>query len=97
MLVLSNYSDKAFKECWNALDFLPYVDGGILSFKDKLIKPDPAIYHLILDRYHLKAQECVFIDDTQANVDGARAVGIHALRFENQAQAKEELKKLGVE
>lgn len=97
VLVLSNYSDKAFKECWNALDFLPYVDGGILSFKDKLIKPDPAIYHLILDRYHLKAQECVFIDDTQANVDGARAVGIHALRFENQAQAKEELKKLGVE
>lgn len=97
VLVLSNYSDKAFKECWNALDFLPYVDGGILSFKDKLIKPDPAIYHLILDRYHLKAQECVFIDDTQANVDGARAVGIHALRFENQVQAKEELKKLGVE
>lgn len=97
VLVLSNFSDKALKECWNALDFLPYVDGGILSFQDKLIKPAPEIYHLILGRYHLKAEECVFLDDTQANVDAARKVGLHSLRFVNQGQAEEELKRLGVE
>lgn len=97
VLVLSNYSQKALRECWSALDFLPYVDGGILSFRDKLIKPMPEIYHLILSRYHLKAEECVFLDDTQANVDGARRVGMHAFRFTDLAQAKEELKKLGVE
>ena len=96
VLVLSNFSDKALKECWHALDFLPYTDGGILSFQDKLIKPMPEIYHLILDRYHLTPGECVFMDDTQPNVDAARAIGIHAFRFENQAQAREELKKLGV-
>lgn len=96
VLVLSNFSDKALRECWYALDFLPYVDGGILSFRDKLIKPMPEIYHLLLDRYHLKAEECVFLDDTQANVDGARRVGIHSFRFENLQQAKEELKRLGI-
>lgn len=96
VLVLSNFSDKALRECWHALDFLPYVDGGILSFQDKLIKPMPEIYHLILDRYHLKAEECVFLDDVQHNVDGAKSVGLHAFRFESQAQAQEELKKLGV-
>lgn len=97
VLVLSNFSDKALRECWHALDFLPYVDGGILSFKDKLIKPMPEIYHLILSRYHLKAEECVFLDDTQANVDGARAVGMHSFRFVDRQQARAELKKLGVE
>ncbi len=97
VLVLSNFSDKALRECWHALDFLPYVDGGILSFQDKLIKPMPEIYRLLLDRYHLKAEECVFMDDTQHNVDAANKLGISAFRFENQAQAREELKKLGVE
>lgn len=96
VLYLSNFSQKALRECWHALDFLPYMDGGILSFQDKLIKPDPAIYHLILDRYHVKAAECVFLDDTQANVDAAKAVGLNAIRFENRAQAIKELEKLGV-
>lgn len=96
VLVLSNFSDKALKECWHALDFLPYTDGGILSFQDKLIKPMPEIYRLILDRYRLKPDECVFMDDTKQNVDGAKAAGIHAFVFENIAQAKKELEKLGV-
>lgn len=96
VLVLSNFSQKALRECWHALDFLPYVDGGILSFQDKLIKPMPEIYRLLLDRYHLRAQECVFLDDTQENVDGARRAGMHAFRFENLQQARRELQKLGV-
>ena len=96
VLVLSNFSDKVKRDNEDAMDFLQYVDGGILSFQDKLIKPMPEIYHLILDRYHLTPRKCVFMDDTQPNVDAARAIGIHAFRFENQAQAREELKKLGV-
>ena len=96
VLVLSNFSRKVLRECWNALDFLPYVDGGILSFREKLIKPMPEIYSLLLDRYHLKPEECVFMDDTLINVEAARRAGIHAFRFENQEQAKAELAKLGV-
>ena len=96
VLVLSNFSRKALRECWNALDFLPYVDGGILSFREKLIKPMPEIYSLLLDRYHLNPEECVFMDDTLINVEAARRAGIHAFRFENQEQAKAELAKLGV-
>lgn len=96
ILVLSNFSQKALRECWHGLDFLPYVDGGILSFQDKLIKPMPEIYRLILDRYHCRPQECVFMDDMQNNVDAAKNAGMHAFRFENLAQAKAELHKLGV-
>lgn len=57
---LSNFSRKAHQECAHVLDFLPLMDGGILSYQEKLIKPDPAIYQLLLRRYGLKAEECVF-------------------------------------
>ena len=55
------YKRQALKECWHALDFLPYTDGGILSFQDKLIKPMPEIYRLILDRYRLEPDELSLI------------------------------------
>ena len=96
VLVLSNFSDKALKESWHALDFLPYTDGGILSFQEKLVKPMPEIYRLLLKRYRLKPEECVFLDDTQANVDAARREGIWAIRFQDRQQAEKELEKLGV-
>lgn len=95
-LYLSNFSEKAAKECAKALDFLPYLDGGILSYQDKVIKPMPEIYQLLIDRYQLVPEECVFLDDTQKNLTGAEAFGIHTILFKNQAQAKEELRKLGV-
>lgn len=96
-LYLSNFSKSAHADCAAALDFLPYMDGGILSYEEKIIKPMPEIYQLLIDRYHLVPQECVFLDDTQRNLDAAEKFGIHTIRFENQAQAIKELKKLGVE
>ena len=96
-LVLSNFSRKVLRECWSDLDFLPYVDGGILSCQDKLIKPMPEIYSLILSRYHLKPEECVFMDDILENVEAARRAGINAFVFENQEQAKQMLRTFGVE
>lgn len=93
---LSNFSDKAYEDCIDALDFMPYMDGGILSYREKIIKPEAAIYELLLSRYSLKAEECVFLDDTMKNVTGAEAVGIHGICFESKEQAERELKKLGV-
>lgn len=93
---LSNFSDKAYEDCIDALDFIPYMDGGILSYREKIIKPEAAIYELLLSRYSLKAEECVFLDDTMKNVAGAEAVGIHGICFESKEQAERELKKLGV-
>lgn len=96
-LYLSNFSRSAHVQCAAALDFLSYLDGGILSYEDKIIKPMPEIYQLLIDRYDLTPEECVFLDDTQRNLDGAKKFGIHTILFRNQAQAIGELKKLGVE
>ena len=93
---LSNFSRKARTECAEALDFLEYMDGGILSWQDKVIKPDPKIYELLLSRYGLKAEECVFLDDTEKNLPQARALGIHTILFQDREQAISELKELGV-
>lgn len=94
---LSNFAQKAERECSDALAFLPYMDGGILSWKDRLIKPDPRIYSLLLERYGLKAEESVFIDDLPENVEGAVRQGMHGIVFESREQAVSELRKLGVE
>ncbi len=97
VLYLSNFSEKAQMDCAKALDFIPYMDGGILSYREKVIKPMPEIYRLLIDRYDLIPEECVFLDDTQVNLDAAQKFGIHTILFRDQAQAIEELRKLGVE
>ena len=97
VLYLSNFGAKPERDCAEALDFLPYMDGGILSHREKVIKPMPEIYEILINRYHLIPEECVFLDDTERNLTAAAAFGIHTIHFENQKQAIEELKKLGVD
>ncbi len=96
VLYLSNFPEKADVECQDALGFIPYMDGGILSYKEKIIKPDAAIYKLLLTRYQMKPEECVFLDDTLRNVEAARALGIAGILFQTKEQAEEELRALGV-
>lgn len=96
-LYLSNFSRQAEKDCAWALDFIPYMDGGILSYQEKVIKPMPEIYQLLIDRYGLVPEECVFMDDTPANLAGAEKFGIHTIHFQSQAQAVEELRRMGVD
>lgn len=96
VLVLSNFSEKFHHDCEKAMDFLKYTDGGILSYRDKLIKPDPAIYELLLKRYRLNPDECVFLDDLERNILAAESLGIHGIVFTGKENAEAELKKLGV-
>ena len=89
--VLSNFSEKIWRECADALEFFEYTDGGIISYKEHLIKPDRAIYQLLLQRYDLNSNECVFIDDLEENIKAARELGINGIVFKSFEQAKEEL------
>lgn len=93
---LSNFSDKARKECADALDFLSYTDGGILSYQDKMVKPEPEIYKCLLERYQLKAEECVFLDDLEENIEAAKAQGMQGIVFTSKEEAEAGLEKLGV-
>ena len=84
---LSNFSAPAVRDAKGALDFLPHTDGGFLSYTVHLIKPQKAFYQMLLEEYELEAEECVFFDDMQRNIDGAKAAGIKAYVFESVEQA----------
>ena len=88
---LSNFSEKIERECKKALVFCDEMDGGILSHRDKVIKPGQEIYQLLMGRYGLKPWESVFIDDTAANIYTARKLGMYGIIFENPKQVKTEL------
>lgn len=94
VLVLSNWSRPAYEANLETnLKFLKYTDGGIMSFREGIIKPDRKIYELICDRYNLNPKETVFLDDNAANYEAAKAFGLNAIHFKTYEQAKEELNK----
>ena len=79
VLYLSNWSSHLRKLAAKQMDFLPLLDGGVFSYEEHLIKPDHAIYNRIIEKYNLIPGESVFIDDSEANVIGARECGLHAV------------------
>lgn len=79
------------------MDFLSLTDGGVFSFDVHIAKPDPGIYQALFDRYHLDPGRCLFIDDTQKNVDQARKMGMSSFLFTNYTDMKEKLSSLGIE
>ncbi len=89
--ILSNFGEKCYNDCGSKMDFTGLVDGAVFSWREKVIKPDDAIYQCILRRYQLIPEECVFFDDREVNVEGAKRNGIHGIVFEDQAQANREL------
>lgn len=94
--LLSNYPMNLFSihESNGSFPFLPYVDGKVISAFERKIKPDADIYECLLERYGLKAEECVFLDDRLENVEGAKAVGMNGIQFKSYEQAIQELGKL---
>ena len=92
---ITNFSHEKFAVATARFPFLAAFRGTIVSGAERLLKPDPAIYRLLLDRYGLQAEDCVFIDDSPANVAGARAVGMHALHFTGPVTLGDDLRRFG--
>ncbi len=91
---LSNFSRKIETECADSLAFIPLMDGGILSYKEQLVKPNQAIYQLLLKRYDLQADECIFLDDTAVNIEAACKAGIHGIVFRSREQALHDMEQI---
>lgn len=96
VLYLSNFGEITRAHCQDALEFMPYTDGGIMSYEVKQIKPDQAIYQALIAKYDLKPEECVFVDDLLMNVEAARALGFKGVHAVTHEAALEGLAALGV-
>ena len=68
----------------------------VVSGEEKLLKPDPAIYYRALDRFGLRPDQALFIDDRKINVEGARAIGMHAHLFTDAADLRTRLQAEGL-
>ena len=92
--ILSNWSEPVYEANKNThLRFLKEVDGEIMSYRERMIKPDREIYELLCNRFNINPSEAVFLDDNAANVKGAKEFGLQAIHFKNYEQAKEELER----
>lgn len=89
--LLSNYSNDLRPRIENEWAIGSAFDEIIISCEVGVVKPDPAIFNLMLDRLSVKADESVFIDDRIKNIDGAKKMGFHTIFFTSREQALEEL------
>lgn len=92
---LSNYG-RDFETAKKTYGFFTYMDGGVVSWEEHVIKPDAKIFEILLERYDLKAEECVFLDDSTANVEAAEALGFTGIVVNGEASIMEGLQRLGV-
>ncbi|MBQ4120438.1 MAG: HAD family phosphatase [Clostridia bacterium] len=83
--ILSNIN-REFLENRHKVEVLSLFDGARFSSEIHHIKPDPVIYQSLLDEYHLKAEECLFIDDRQININGGEALGIKGYLFDGDSK-----------
>ena len=77
--VLSNYSEFLFKKHTEAVPFMDRLDGMVVSYEVRCLKPDPAIFRALIDKYDLDPKKCVFFDDLIRNVEAARSLGMEAV------------------
>jgi 2-haloacid dehalogenase len=93
---LTNWSGETFPVALQKFPFLSWFEGIVVSGDEKLVKPDPAIYKLLLERYGLDATTCVFIDDRADNVQAAVDLGFKGIQFSNDRQLRRELLGLNI-
>lgn len=77
--LLSNYSEYLFKIHTKDAPFMEDLDGQVVSYEPHFIKPEREIYQYLMDKYHLKPEECLFFDDRLENVEASHAFGMDAI------------------
>ena len=93
---LTNWSAETFPIAVNRFDFLQWFDGLVVSGEENMRKPFPEFYQLLLNRYNVKAEEALFIDDNLRNVKAAEALGIKSIYFKEPLGLDLELKRIGI-
>ncbi len=95
---LTNWSAETFPYALEHYDFFQIFQGKIVvSGTEKLIKPDPAIWNILLDRYQIIAEQSVFIDDNFRNIEMAKSLGFICIHITEDTNLEKELRDLGLE
>ena len=96
LYAITNFSTEKLAEARERFPFLTIFRDTVVSGDERVLKPDPAIYRLLLGRNGIVPETAVFIDDSERNVAGAKATGMAALHFRDAATLRSELRDLGL-
>ncbi|MDQ6609205.1 MAG: HAD family phosphatase, partial [Bacteroidota bacterium] len=91
LYALTNWSAELFPIALQRYDFLHWFDGRLVSGEEKMRKPFPQFYQLLLNRFNVKKEDALFIDDNIRNAEAAEAFGIKTIWFKSPAQLKTSL------
>jgi len=93
---LSNWSAETFPFAQGRFEFLQWFRAIFLSAEVRLVKPDPRIFRCFCERFALIPEQIIYVDDLPHNVEAARSVGMHGIRFSDPASLREELLQIGL-
>lgn len=96
LYALTNWSAETFPHALERYDFLQWFRGTVVSGTEKLVKPDPRIYRLLVERFEIEPADAVYIDDNPKNAEAATAVGLHGIHFTAPAALRAELEEIGL-
>ena len=88
---LTNWSMETFPEARRHFGILQMIERYVVSGAEGYVKPDPRLFHVLLDRYGLKAEECTFVDDNPDNVEASRRLGMTGIVFHGADALRNEL------
>ena len=91
LYALTNWQAGLFDIALVRYDFLHWFDGRVVSGEEKTRKPFPEFYQRLLDRYNVRPEEALFIDDSLRNIKAAEELGIKSIHFLSPAQLQEQL------
>jgi 2-haloacid dehalogenase len=93
---LTNMEAETYPRRRERYEFMRWFAGTVVSSQEGVAKPDPAIFHRLLERFGLAAGATLLIDDSPVNVDAARRVGMQAIRFQSPEQVRAHLEQAGL-
>ena len=96
LYALTNWSAETFGIARERYQFLEWFDGVLVSGEERMIKPEPAIFRLLLDRFGLDPGAAFYVDDSPANVAAASELGFDAVRFTGPEQLRRDLADRGL-
>ena len=94
--LLSNFGRTSFEIASRKFDFMDLIDGHMISYEVEAVKPDRDIFAALEEKYGLKPEECVFLDDMAPNIKAAKSYGYHGILFQKKDQAIRRMEGLGM-
>jgi 2-haloacid dehalogenase len=91
LYALTNWSSEKFDLTYPRFEWLSWFAGIVVSGKEGVVKPDPRIFRILLERYDIDPVDAVYIDDAQHNVEAAAELGLHGLQFRSPEYLREDL------